>query len=76
MIYLNAPTGTSATGNNMCDCKTCQYGREVKRHLENIKDEEAKAFFYDMYENVMHLELDLAFEKGRNEDLRLLNLIN
>ena len=41
-----------------CDCRVCQYGAEVRKHLNAIEDENARLFFEDLYEDYCHTRMD------------------
>lgn len=41
----------------MCECTVCQYSRKVQANLEGLPPEK-KAFFEDMYDILIHTEMD------------------
>ena len=53
-----------------CDCRLCVRNRAFKKHLESIKDEEAKIFFKSMYNELGDIEEELEFTNCYQRNLR------
>lgn len=44
----------------MCECSVCQYSRKLQANLEGLPPEQ-KAFFEDMYDILIHTEMDRGY---------------
>ena len=45
-----------------CNCEVCQYSRKVQENLEGLPEDKRK-FFEDMYEILVHVEMDRDWYK-------------
>lgn len=51
------------TETSKCMCKVCEYGDQVRKHLDAIPDEVSRKFFENMYENMCQAEDDVSYYK-------------
>lgn len=51
-----------------CQCEVCQYSRVVQSMVNEL-DERQKNFFLDMYDRLIHVEMDRGWAKHKHSEL-------
>lgn len=45
-----------------CDCKVCDYGRQVRKNLKGLNPDQLQ-FFREMYDNLVTTEFELSMHE-------------
>lgn len=47
-----------------CQCDVCYYSRQVNKQIQKLEDPDAREFFLNMYDMLIHAEFDKDYYKA------------
>lgn len=47
-----------------CQCDVCYYSRQVNEQIQKLEDPDAREFFLNMYDMLIHAEFDKDYYKA------------